>query len=382
MLPFFCAFFLVGINKKSYLCKKNMSLKVDNVGEIFGKLKVIGEAEGYKQLSGKFVKKVLCKCECGVEKILVYKDLKKGDTKSCGCYRDSLKNDIIKNNTYGLLTIINEIENYISPSGDKCRRVLCKCICGKKKEYNLQTLKSGAAKDCGCVFKKENIRLRKEREALKVIREITPVPEDTEFEKWKNVVGFEGYLISSLGNMFSKKLNVYLNTNRANIRLALNGRKDCGVNISKLVYETFVGEVDEVNYMLIFIDEDSKNTSVDNLFLARRTRSNGSNWVSKLYASMKANGKEKEGQRFKERTVSKKHLIGIYQEQNGLSYFLGIEMDMTCSDTLLSASVDRIDNSKDYVEGNIKLVTRFENMGRRDATAEDFSEFCKKFLKC
>lgn len=358
-----------------------MSLKVDNVGEIFGKLKVIGEAEGYKQPSGRGVKRVLCRCECGVEKVFVYRDLKKGDTKSCGCYKKGLRNDIEKYNTYGLLTIIKEVENYVSPGGSKSRRVLCKCSCGKKKEYNIQTLKSGVAKDCGCVFKKSTIKLRKELEALKNPREIIPIPTNTEFEKWEDIKNYEDYLISTLGRVYSKKSFIYLNTNKQSILLR---KEQCqgSVNIAKSVYESFIGYIDDSEYTLLFIDDNTSNPEINNLFLARRTKTGKANWVSRLYSAMQANGKEKLGQRFKERTVSKRHLIELYKEQNGLSYFLGIEMDMTCSDKLLSASVDRIDNSKDYVEGNIKLVTRFENMGRRDATAEDFSKFCKNFLKC
>ena len=351
-------------------------IKLNHIGEVFGKLEVIDEVEGYKQPSGKFVRRVLCKCECGAEKILVYKDLKKGDTKSCGCYKNSLKNDIVKNNTYGLLTIIKEVENYTSPSGSKSRRVLCKCACGKKKEYNIQTLKSGASKDCGCVFKKENIRLRKEREALKVVRETLPVPVDTELEIWRTIKNHEDYLVSTLGRVYSKKTNIYMTINNQSIRVR-EVQGEFSVNLPKTIYETFIGDIDEHKYMLLFIDEDIYNRNINNLFLARKTKK-GSNWVTKLYASMNHNGKEKLGQRFKERTVSKKHLIDLYKEQEGLSYFLGIEMDMTCSDKLLSASVDRIDNDKDYVEGNIRLVTRFENMGRRDATSEEFTEFCKK----
>lgn len=354
--------------------------KINHIGEIFGNLEVIGEAEGYKQPSGKFVKRVLCKCTCGTEKIIVYKDLKKGDTKSCGCYKNSFKNDIVKNNVYGLLTIIGEVEKYTSPKGAKTRRVVCECACGKKKEYILQTLNAGKTKDCGCVFKKEVTRKRKLKEENTVKKEVLPTPEDTEEEQWKELIISSDYLVSTLGRIFSVKSNEYLNINKTSITLGINKiRKE--FNIAKLVYETFIEKIDTIKYMIFFIDENNLNSSLDNLFLARRTKVGSSNWVTRLYAAMNHNGKEKLGQRSKERTVSKKHLIDLYKEQKGLSYFLGIAMDMTCSDKLLSVSVDRIDNDKDYIEGNIRLVTRFESMGRRDATSEEFSNFCKN-LKC
>ena len=217
--------------------------KINHIGEIFGNLEVIGEAEGYKQPSGKFVKRVLCKCTCGTEKIIVYKDLKKGDTKSCGCYKNSFKNDIVKNNVYGLLTIIGEVEKYTSPKGAKTRRVVCECACGKKKEYILQTLNAGKTKDCGCVFKKEVTCKRKLKEENTVKKEVLPTPEDTEEEQWKELIISSDYLVSTLGRIFSVKSNEYLNINKTSITLGINKiRKE--FNIAKLVYETFIEKID------------------------------------------------------------------------------------------------------------------------------------------
>lgn len=350
--------------------------KINYIGKIFGSLEIIGESESYRQPSGKLVKRVLCKCICGTEKIIVYKDLKRGDTKSCGCYRNSFKNDIVKNNVYGLLTIIQEVEKYVSPSGEKSRRVLCQCVCGVNKEYNLQTLKAGKNKDCGCVFKKEVATKRKIKEDNTIKKEIAPTPTNTEEEQWKESIISSNYLVSTLGRIFSTKSKSYLNTNKTSITLYINKIKK-EFNLSKFVYETFVEKIDTIKYMIFFIDENNLNSSLDNLFLARRTKVGSSNWVNKLYASMKSNGREGVGKRFKDRTVSKKYLIDLYKKQKGLSYFLCIEMDTTCSDKLLTISVDRIDNSKDYVEGNINLVTRFENMGRQSATIEEFKDLCK-----
>jgi len=46
-----------------------------------------------------------------------------------------------------------------------------------------------------------------------------------------------------------------------------------------------------------------------------------------------------------------------------------------------TVSLDRIDNNKGYVKGNITLVTRFENMGRGNMEFEPFMEFCES-LRC
>ncbi len=62
-----------------------------------------------------------------------------------------IRNEKIENGRkFNRLTIINELEKHIQPSGKKARRFLCKCECGKEKEVLLQHIKSGKIKSCGC----------------------------------------------------------------------------------------------------------------------------------------------------------------------------------------------------------------------------------------
>jgi|SRR5882762_477197 len=72
-----------------------MSRKIDLVGKKYGRLLVIGEGASK---NGKVY--WLCKCECGINKEVIGRDLKKGATKSCGC----LRNEFIKklNRTHGM----------------------------------------------------------------------------------------------------------------------------------------------------------------------------------------------------------------------------------------------------------------------------------------
>ncbi len=56
---------------------------------------------------------------------------------------------------FGKLTIIKEIEPYISPSGKtRKRRVLCQCDCGNKTKVIYDNLKYGRTKSCGHLIKK------------------------------------------------------------------------------------------------------------------------------------------------------------------------------------------------------------------------------------
>lgn len=56
---------------------------------------------------------------------------------------------------FGKLTVIKRAENYISPSGNKIARWLCKCDCGNEKVINSSALVRGSTKSCGCIWYKE-----------------------------------------------------------------------------------------------------------------------------------------------------------------------------------------------------------------------------------
>ena len=53
----------------------------------FGRLTVIARAENHVQPSGKSYTQWLCRCECGNEVVVRSANLKKGHTKSCGCWQ-------------------------------------------------------------------------------------------------------------------------------------------------------------------------------------------------------------------------------------------------------------------------------------------------------
>lgn len=78
-------------NKKRQLKVKYNTKKIDLTGKIFGKLLVLG-LDHKHQVIGKNGKKRTnyywkCVCECGNEVIRLGESLRKGATKSCGCYK-------------------------------------------------------------------------------------------------------------------------------------------------------------------------------------------------------------------------------------------------------------------------------------------------------
>ena len=59
-----------------------MGKLVDLTGQRFGRLEVLGFAGKAKNGHSRW----LCKCDCGNEATVSYEALRRGDTKSCGCY--------------------------------------------------------------------------------------------------------------------------------------------------------------------------------------------------------------------------------------------------------------------------------------------------------
>jgi len=68
-----------------------MGTRIEAIGNVYGRLTVIAEADPVGM-----VRRVVCVCTCGTEKIFRLYNLRTGDTKSCGCLNSEL---VIKYNT-------------------------------------------------------------------------------------------------------------------------------------------------------------------------------------------------------------------------------------------------------------------------------------------
>ena len=86
-----------------------------------------------------------CKCDCGNIKNVSHSDLKTGNTTSCGfCQRSTIPKDL-KNQRFGMLTVIDKADNI----GEKTAWN-CQCDCGKKNIVKTMNLMNGHARSCGC----------------------------------------------------------------------------------------------------------------------------------------------------------------------------------------------------------------------------------------
>lgn len=98
-----------------------------------------------------------CLCLCGTEKILLGASVRKGETLSCGCLIKEASQgkhiiDLV-GKTFGRLQVLS-----LSRLDDKKKTYwLCKCECGKEKEFPGENLRRGQAKSCGCYHREKVI---------------------------------------------------------------------------------------------------------------------------------------------------------------------------------------------------------------------------------
>lgn len=129
-----------------FLGNKNKTKNI--TGTKFGRLTAI-ELIGKK--NGRYV--WLCLCECGNYKKVTNFDLKKGNTKSCGCLRKEITSKRFKKDLrgkkFGRLTAIGY------DGKDDYGKYLynCKCECGGSARATATHLLSGHTRSCGCLNK-------------------------------------------------------------------------------------------------------------------------------------------------------------------------------------------------------------------------------------
>lgn len=63
------------------------------------------------------------------------------------------KLDIKTGQRFGRLSIVKEVEPYVTPKGQSFRKFECKCDCGNIKNVVLSDLRKGNTSSCGCIHK-------------------------------------------------------------------------------------------------------------------------------------------------------------------------------------------------------------------------------------
>ena len=121
---------------------------INEVGNKYSALTVIKRVENDNNGKARW----LCKCDCGNEVVVIGSNLRKGNTKSCGCgihRKKELESSEI-GKQYGKLTVIS-FDSHTSYG-----KLIWKCRCECGNEVLVQTghLHSGAQTSCGKCYKK------------------------------------------------------------------------------------------------------------------------------------------------------------------------------------------------------------------------------------
>lgn len=117
---------------------------IDLTERVFGKLKVqyfafINDNRAFWH----------CKCDCGNEKDISGKSLRRGFTKSCGCIQKEIasKTEDLTGKTFNKLCVLQRVE-----SRNNKAMWLCKCLlCGNTIKVGTYDLKAGKVLSCGCL---------------------------------------------------------------------------------------------------------------------------------------------------------------------------------------------------------------------------------------
>ena len=123
---------------KSY----NMS---EFIGKRYGRWSILSESIN-KSKDGR--KQVYCLCDCGTQKDVILKNIIRGISTSCGCYKSELTSKLFSidesGNQYGNLTVLSKI----GTNEDAKTTWLCKCSCGKTLEVVGKALRNGHKISC------------------------------------------------------------------------------------------------------------------------------------------------------------------------------------------------------------------------------------------
>lgn len=133
-------------------------LEEDLTGKRFGRWTVIAKSEERG--------KCICKCDCGVVKVVSKHSLKSGDSVSCGCYKKEFTSVLmtkdLSGKRFGKLVVIDRNGTHTSKSGVKNATWNCLCDCGNYKVVKSCDLMSNKVSSCGCIISKGEYIVRQE----------------------------------------------------------------------------------------------------------------------------------------------------------------------------------------------------------------------------
>lgn len=198
---------------------------------------------------------------------------------------------------------------------------------------NLQSIKQGSSKSCGCkgIIRQEKIKKEK------------IIPVDNEEEQWKECASYSGYYISTLGRLYNYNIQ-YIFPIKTRYKI-----KSEEFSAIKEMYRTFVGEYDTSLYTPILVSK--------NVYALKENKGERYKKLKALYGSIKTrcnNQNNKDYKNYGGRGIK------IDDSFSTLDKFVewAISVNFECGKSL---EIDRKDNNGDYSKDNCRFVTKADN---------------------
>ena len=107
-----------------------------------------------------------------------------------------------------------------------------------------------------------------------------------------------------------------------------------------------------------------------------RKESSVEEWLKHLLKSCKSRKRKKENKPI-QCTLTLEVLLDQFNKQNGLCGICQLPLEWK-QESLMSISIDRIDNNLDYTPENIHLVAKWLNIGRGTSSLQDIREIVNR----
>jgi len=317
--------------KKIKILEEKNKISLDYIGKRFGRLviKNIIRKNGHIYCE--------CDCDCGGKTTKKFKNLREGSSKSCGCLRRSKDFvDLTGQKFYSWTVIKQKREN------KNLNYWLCKCDCGRKEQViSGYALRKGFTKSCG--FCRAD-RVKRDLTGQKFGR-LTVIKRA---EKAKSSNNYKWLCICDHGGFGEPKEIKVTDSN------LIRGQQSCGCYTKERIREVK--------------EKQAKERPV-----------NINSGINKVYSSYKKRA-ERNNIDF---NLSKEDVKELILKS---CFYCGNKehtsrMQVGKYKTFYYTGIDRVDNNKGYIKGNVVSSCKICAYAKRDFTLEEFNKWRKRVAK-
>lgn len=134
--------------------------KDPKIGMVFGRLTILCMHDRH---GSRVEKRYLCRCECGNECVVFYRNLSIGHTQSCGCAKKKKTTSLV-GRYFCRWYVFDVAPSYLKSFKNKyiivVERYKCRCSCGTVRDVVRYSLENGSTKSCGCLSREVARRKR------------------------------------------------------------------------------------------------------------------------------------------------------------------------------------------------------------------------------